>query len=177
MSESNIVFNKNTLKALLLFAAKKDVRYYLNGIHIVVKNGVVTLTASDGHTMIRLIKECHESVNIDLIIPRYIVEHSLKVSDGCKSQYVLFQTESNKLGQLWFDPIDAKYPEFNVKAIKDDNPPDDTVAFNVIYLLRLQNAYHLENGSSYRIPRIMYSMKCARVDIGSGFALAMAANA
>jgi DNA polymerase-3 subunit beta len=42
----------DTLKALLLVAAKGDIRYYLNGVCIDVRASDVTLVATNGHVML-----------------------------------------------------------------------------------------------------------------------------
>lgn len=45
----------NTLKALLLIAPRKDVRYYLNGINCMpLETGGALLQATDGHTLIQV---------------------------------------------------------------------------------------------------------------------------
>lgn len=52
----------SAIKAALLFSAKNDVRYYLNGVHLVSCNGGFYIESTDGH------KAMH--VKIDRELPR-----------------------------------------------------------------------------------------------------------
>ncbi len=47
-----IQINKTKLAAAAIFAAKKDIRYYLNGVCLEIGNNGARLVATDGHAMI-----------------------------------------------------------------------------------------------------------------------------
>ena len=47
-----ITIAHDTIKALLLIAPKSDIRYYLNGVCVDVRNGAATLVATDGHRLL-----------------------------------------------------------------------------------------------------------------------------
>ena len=103
----------NVLKAAALIAAKKDPRYYLNGVHICRnEKGEIWLEASDGHTAMRA-QLAEESIiqNIrapfDIIVPiadvQLVVKHLkfvvLNIDDLCFSASIRFK------------PIDGRYPD------------------------------------------------------------------
>lgn len=59
------------LQAALLFAAKKDVRYYLNGIHFGYKDGFIEVVATDGCALFAARVKTDQDLNgLDVIIPR-----------------------------------------------------------------------------------------------------------
>lgn len=47
-----ITITHDAIKALLLIAPKADIRYYLNGLCVDVRNGAATLVATDGHRLL-----------------------------------------------------------------------------------------------------------------------------
>lgn len=49
-----IQIDYDALRALLLVAADKDLRYYLNGIHIEVSETAIVAVATDGHSLLAL---------------------------------------------------------------------------------------------------------------------------
>lgn len=103
----------NVLKAAALIAAKKDVRYYLNGVHIYRnEKGELWIEASDGHTAMRAqLSEENIIQNIrtpfDVIVPiadvQLVVKHLkfavLNIDDLCFSESIRFK------------PIDGRYPD------------------------------------------------------------------
>lgn len=103
----------STIKALLLFAAKKDMRFYLNGLHIEQSANGTFAVASNGHAIAiaRIDSEAHEPASIT-IDRQYI--------DGLKSSYAVFfeQLEGGmvKLGvvgtSITVPILDAKYPDW-----------------------------------------------------------------
>ena len=72
----NIIIEKNIVKAMLLFAAKKDIRYYLNGLAIESGNRGARLMATDGHRagMYRVDGK-FEHLPQAVIIPREVLEN------------------------------------------------------------------------------------------------------
>jgi len=113
-----IKFSAKYLPALMKFMAKKDIRYYLMGIHIEPdpKGGAI-LAATDGHRML-VIKdkdaECKESAIFNI---------SRAAAVFCKKEgaYVTIDTEAQRLtildeaaNELFLQPgkclIEAKFP-------------------------------------------------------------------
>lgn len=103
----------NVLKAAALIAAKKDLRFYLNGVHIFRNDkGEIWLEASDGHTAMQAqLAEENIIQNVrkpfDLIVPiidvqlavRHLKFIVLNVDDLCFSESIRFK------------PIDGRYPD------------------------------------------------------------------
>ena len=70
------MFTLNQLKAVLLAAAKNDIRYYLNGVCIDNNK----LIGTNGHLLIKFnIEDCNYK---SLIIPRFEVECFIKLMDA-----------------------------------------------------------------------------------------------
>lgn len=60
----------SALSAVLPFASKNDIRYYLNGVHLVSCEGGFYVEATDGHTAARVKIDTPEPIaGLDLIIP------------------------------------------------------------------------------------------------------------
>jgi hypothetical protein len=103
----------STIKALMLFAGKKDMRFYLNSLHIEQSAIGTFAVASNGHAIAiaRIDSEAHEPASIT-IDRQYI--------DGLKSSYaVSFEHIDGgmvKLGvvgtSLTVPVLDAKYPDW-----------------------------------------------------------------
>lgn len=99
--------NSNTLKALLLIAGKKDVRYYLNGILI---DHVKRVAVATNGAMLMVIKlAADDEVNASAIIPRELAEKAVKIGDGTLSISV---DGMIKLGGLSAKGVDGRYPDW-----------------------------------------------------------------
>jgi hypothetical protein len=109
----NTTIDISTIKAIMLFAAKKDIRYYLNSLHIEQSATGTIAVACNGHAIAvaRIDSEAHEPVSVT-IDRQYI--------DGIKSKYavtfnqidaatVSIKTEN---GTLTVPVMDAKYPDW-----------------------------------------------------------------
>lgn len=91
----------NDLKALLLAAGKKDIRYYLNGVHVNSKH----LVATDGNRM-HVIAHGGDWPHDPVTIPREVVELAVKA----KTLELTLTTEA--LGAICYKPIDGTYPDY-----------------------------------------------------------------
>lgn len=72
-----ITIDHNTIKALLICAAKQDVRYYLNGVCVDARASDVTLVTTDGHRMLAypVATDAIEALTVgQYIIPREALE-------------------------------------------------------------------------------------------------------
>jgi hypothetical protein len=109
----NTTIDINTLKALMLFAGKKDIRYYLNSLHIEQSATGTIAVACNGHVIAvaRIDSEAHEPASITMD-RQYI--------DGIKSKYavtfnqsdaatVSIKTENSTVNVPF---MDAKYPDW-----------------------------------------------------------------
>jgi DNA polymerase III sliding clamp (beta) subunit (PCNA family) len=104
-----------TLKGLLTVAAKKDVRYYLNGVHVVCgDDGIVKMEASDGHSgMILTIKS--EMFNVapgtNVILSGASLTNMLKLFGVKAKPTFSICNESARIGEYNVELIDGRYPD------------------------------------------------------------------
>ena len=69
----------NTLKALLLFSAKKDIRHYLNSIYFESCENGINSVATDGHALLAVRENFDNNYRgLSAIIPRESLERAVK---------------------------------------------------------------------------------------------------
>jgi DNA polymerase-3 subunit beta len=115
-----ITLKTSALRAALICAAKKDIRYYLQGICISINNPDVAMVyGTDGHILfagqspIEVI-EAPENYGFDLIIP----SDTIKAIDK-KADFVTLVTipslpkDYYVLGNTSFQAIDARFPDIS----------------------------------------------------------------
>ena len=66
----------SALKAINLLSADKDIRYYLNGVHVTATATATRLTATDGHALgIHQSEQQNEGVDfVEMIIPNDVIK-------------------------------------------------------------------------------------------------------
>jgi hypothetical protein len=85
MNDTTIILRPHHMKAALLFAPKKDIRWYLIGVHVRVRPfGETILSATCGAAMARI--RSHQDkdaapVDVDMILPRAFAETIAKSRD------------------------------------------------------------------------------------------------
>lgn len=135
----------NLLKAAAVVAAKKDVRYYLNGVHIYrAESGKLWLEASDGHVAMRSpLPEGSVIQNtqtpFDIIVPIKDVQLVVK-----SQKFVVLNVDYLCFSEsIRFKPIDGKYPDtirvFN-QNIMSRNKPADEIAFSAELITQVMKA-------------------------------------
>ena len=82
-----LTISHDTIKALLLIAPKADIRYYLNGVCVDVRQGTVTLIATDGHRLLAVpvsADNVESATDGQYIIPRDTLDavKPVKISRG-----------------------------------------------------------------------------------------------
>jgi DNA polymerase III sliding clamp (beta) subunit (PCNA family) len=97
------------LKALRLFVAQKDVRYYLKGICITSNDKGLRLTASNGASITTYFEPGDHGETFELIMDPDAVDAAIKLAG--KSPSVALDPEALTLGSLKFTPVDGKYPD------------------------------------------------------------------
>jgi DNA polymerase-3 subunit beta len=110
-----MIINVTTLKALLLFAAKKDVRFYLNGIHFERSATGTLAVATNGHCLAvaRLDRDAVEPSSFT--VPR---EHLDNVVKGAKSAVDVVQVDAAQCtlistnGRITVPLLDGKFPDW-----------------------------------------------------------------
>ena len=85
------------LRAAMLFAAKQDVRYYLNGLNIVLDGtGSGQIQATDGARAIVIRLRDVPAVSLSAIIPSALVETLLKAKGCKKATYAFLDIPANE---------------------------------------------------------------------------------
>lgn len=123
------------LKAVMMAAAKKDVRYYLNGV--MVRNG--ELAATNGHMALLIQSESIKSDGeyiidndtLKMIVNLYKVvkgDNPVEVKDGT----------TTGIGRISITPVDGKFPDVN--RVIPQEPSGEIAHFNYEYLLACQKA-------------------------------------
>lgn len=110
-----MLININTLKALLLFAAKKDIRYYLNGVHFEQSATGTVAVATNGHCLAiaRLNREAAE--NISFIVPREHLDNVVKSAKGAIDINKVNDTQctlNSSNGLITVPLCDGKFPDW-----------------------------------------------------------------
>lgn len=124
------------LKAVMLAAAKKDIRYYLNGV--MVRNGEIA--ATNGH-MVLLIRS--ESIKSDdeYIIDNDTLKMIVTVHKGIKGdnrvEVINGMTVTGNSG-IQITPVDGKFPDAN--QVIPQETSGEIAHFNAEYLLACQKA-------------------------------------
>ena len=73
-----LTIKTNELKALLLCAAKNDVRYYLNGVHFESTNNGIIAASTDGHRLLCINLPDQQAEGVKALIPRALIEAAIK---------------------------------------------------------------------------------------------------
>lgn len=110
------------LKAASYIMAKTDVRYYLNGVHVIKKNGAVTVESTNGHMCFQSKSVNLESVKddeLDVIITGDSINTILKLGKD------LVIKDGAVNGVFKFEVVDGNYPQMD-RVI----PPSTTELFN-----------------------------------------------
>lgn len=110
-----MIINVTTLKALLLFAAKKDIRYYINGVYFEQSATGTLAVATNGHCLAvaRLDRESVEPGSFT--VPR---EHLDNVVKGAKGGVDIVQVDATQCtlnssnGRITVPLLDGKFPDW-----------------------------------------------------------------
>jgi hypothetical protein len=172
-----LMLDLDVLKTALLFIPDDEARQYLTTLRVTVIGGDVTLWASDGATVYRHTIADYQGIpDIDLLIPKYIVQLALKRARKIKSDYVPLDVDSHYLGDIGFKPMQAKYPDYPISKMMVGEQQDGTT-YNVHLLNRLQQAADINGTIGHILPLLVHYENCAllRLDDNS-LAVLMAAS-
>ena len=139
------------LKAVMMAAAKKDVRYYLNGV--MVRNGEIA--ATNGH-MLLLIKSKRIKSDGEYIIDNdtlnMIVKSHKGIKGGNRVEVVDSMTTTGS-SKIHITPVDGKFPDVN--RVIPQETSGEIAHFNYEYLLACQKAncefFDSSDASAYQI--------------------------
>ncbi len=131
---------KSMLQLVQYAMAQQDIRYYLNGLLILVDEKKLTLVATDGHRLAHIATELEGShQRAEVIMPRKAVLELVKLL-GDTDEIVELQIQQNQVRchfgevDLISKVVDGKFPDFT-RVI----PTNDTRRF-VISRIQLQQA-------------------------------------
>jgi len=145
--------SQNNLDAMLILAAKKDIRYYLNGLHIEYSPEFTRVIACDGHKL-GIFQAAAENIGMGaLTIPREVIEGLPK-----KCHILTFSQIDANLWQIdtgsaviKFAPCDSKYPDFRRVVNQADKTSGEAAGFNLTYLNEFEKAGNLLAGSKLKV--------------------------
>ena len=139
------------LKAVMLAAAKKDIRYYMNGV--MVRNGEIA--ATNGH-MALIIKSDSIKSDGEYIIGNDTIKLIINVNKFIKGDNPVKvahgMTTRNMISII---PVDGKFPDVNRIIIQ--KPSGEIAHFNYEYLLKCQKANNVFLGHTHPWIKLQYN--------------------
>lgn len=136
----------NGLAAVLPFAAKKDVRYYLNGVMVEVTPEGVTYAGTNGHAL--AVAKCAYDDNansvafilgrkdVETIVKNIASTEALRIkTDGKFGLEIAFGSHRIKTQR-----IDGKFPDFRAVMTVDGEQRGQNSCFNPAYLALVQKS-------------------------------------
>jgi DNA polymerase-3 subunit beta len=142
-----ITIKTNELKALLICAGKKDVRYYLNGVHFESSANGIIAASTDGHRLLCINLPAENAPGIKNIIPRALIEAAVKT----KAPVIDISIEGHQVtlssaGQSISGSItDGVFPDFR-RVIPNSVSGIQGNEFNNEYLVDFDKIGKLLNG-------------------------------
>lgn len=134
--------NVKYLRAMLLFVAKNDVRYYLNGVAI---QGNLMI-ATDGNRI--LVCRLPEDSGLQVIIPTREIQVALMLVE--KNKYVIDDTievTADHVGRVSYKPIEGKYPQWkNLIPKPFKGGMINGIAVNALYMADYAKIGKIVNG-------------------------------
>ena len=147
----------NELKALLLCAAKNDIRYYLNGVHFESTPHGIIAASTDGHRLLCINLPNEQAEGIKALIPRALIEAAIKT----KAPTIDVMIEGanvtlSSMGQNVSGSItDGVFPDFR-RVIPNTVSGEAGSQFNNEYLTDFDKVGKLINGGTEAIPSELY---------------------
>ena len=169
-----IVIPAEVIKALLITAAKSDVRFYLNGALLEVRQDHATMIATDGHMLLAvpLPADAIEGERMvgDYIIPRTLLESvkpakvgrtvlplalEISASPGAQGQTVYTLTLKGATHGI-DKPVDGRFPDW--RRVIPAKASGEAVQFDARLVARFGDVYDALGGSKkYCAPIIHYN--------------------
>ena len=137
------IIESSTLKSLLMFAGKGDIRYYLNTLHIEQgANGMYAVT-TDGHTLMVVVLDNTPMEPARVLIDRDHVEAVLKT----KAKYVAIEQLMDnqvKIGTMTVPIADGMFPDW--RRVLRVEQTGEIAYYQPEYLDRVNKAGRTING-------------------------------
>ena len=137
----------NELKALLICAGKKDIRYYLNGVHFESSAHGMIAAATDGHRLLCINLPAENALGIKALVPRELIEAAVKtkapvIDVSIEGQHVtLSSAGQNVSGGL----IDHPFPDYR-RVIPEKTTGENIADFDNEYLVDFDKVGKLVDG-------------------------------
>jgi DNA polymerase-3 subunit beta len=137
----------NELKALLLCAGKKDIRYYLNGVHFESSAHGMIAASTDGHRLLCINLPTENAPGIKALVPRELIESAIKTKSPViditieGQQVTLSSAGQNVSGGL----TDATFPDYR-RVIPEKTTGENISDFNNEYLVDFDKVGKLVDG-------------------------------
>lgn len=141
----------NDLKALLLCAGKKDVRYYLNGVHFESSANGIIAVATDGHRLLAVNLPGQQPEGVKALIPRALIEAAvktkapvidIKIEGGNVTLASAGQNVSGSIGE-------GVYPDY--RRVIPASVSGEFSQFQHDYMAEFDKVGHLLNGTTASI--------------------------
>lgn len=147
---------QSTLDALLLIAAKKDIRYYLNGLYIEWDRDTTRVIGCDGHKLAIYQNAAPDNAGCgSIVIPRDVIESLPKKCSKLEFAQISethWQIDTGN-ATIKFTPLDAKYPDFRrvVHGLQTAGTTGVAAGFNLTYLNEFEKCGNLLAGSKLKV--------------------------
>lgn len=145
------------IAAALAVAAKKDTRYYLNGVYLHIVDGALRIAATDGHRILVISTAMVKDVpwgDDGVILPREELDRIVKYVGKAKGDEeptaleisfgrhhpVIKIHEANGMGEFTLKPIDGKFPDYGRlleragDVMNSERKPTETTSLSSAYL-------------------------------------------
>jgi DNA polymerase-3 subunit beta len=137
-----VTINANELQAVAYAMAKKDIRFYLNGLLLEIDGaGNHRLVATDGHR-VHIVDNGLTKVDKSYIIPREAVEQALKTKASFVTFSALSESEGifkHAAGGIQFNFVEGKYPDYR-RVVPGSLQEIKAATYNVDFLSDAQKA-------------------------------------
>lgn len=151
--QNQFTVKQSTLKALLLLAAKKDIRYYLVGVNAEFSPSVTRIVATDGHKLGLHQAGAQNVGHGALIIPADVI-NALPKTGTYDPELTFIKCEGPGAweivglpnnGRIVFQEVDGKFPDYaRIMTAKTDGL---AASYNPEYLMQFLKVQHLLGGS------------------------------
>lgn len=172
-SKTSIFLTQQKLKELLdqvqYAMALQDIRYYLNGLLLIIESEAIKLVATDGHRLSMISHDLHQNietfVNQEIILPRKsIIELSKLLNDT--DEQINIEIGQNQVRFVFSNTlmiskiVEGKFPDYN-KVIPSNYQNNFTIS-RIDLLQALLRASILSN-EKFSGVRLILTQNCLRI--------------
>lgn len=148
MTTQNFTIPSTDLKAIALFAAKKDIRDYLQGVHFTHTHGGIVAQATDGHIAASLfVPQAEPAIFQPVIVPLGDIDRLKLTAKGLVDVVVDDGqiTLSYNGVRITTQALDTRFP--NVMRVTPESASGQPGAFDAALLTRIDKAAKLLTGA------------------------------